>query len=296
MQGSISHDNRFQWQLDTLEKFRVNGRIYAIIPSSVWDTKQERDKFRSIFRKLVDSNGGIAPMSPEIAMKVGWGLIHHEKMVYGRTYPIFSKGSGAQPTLEQTFKVQDEQIKYQPWSERARYYVNRGLKTENLMKGLIIGWADENGFSYSKKAQTEVAPGRQLEIVCGRNKRIGVDITNSKSIISVENKWKKKEYHKYVDELWVIVVADPDVAEFDEHQIDRWNEETSPNVLVIPYWNLENFLNGLPACNIPFHIPPKKRRSLEALAKCTIYNRERIKELYAQGKRLDPQTKIRDFS
>ena len=165
--GSFSHDNKFQWQLDNLEKFRVNGRIYAIIPGSIWDTKQERDKFRSTFRKLVDSNGGIAPMSPEIALKIGWGLIQHEKMVYGRTYPIFSKGSGAQPTLEQTFKVQDEQIKYQPWSERARYYVNRGLKTEELMKGLMIGWADENGFSYSKKAQTEVAPGRQLEIVCG---------------------------------------------------------------------------------------------------------------------------------
>ncbi len=165
-------------------------------------------------------------------------------------------------------------------SERSAYYSRRGYATERAVIELMKDWMDLNGFSYSKDKQTKVAPGKQLEFVCGKNKNIGIDVTNSKTLGSVEGKWNVKEYHKYVDLLWVIVVSN----KFNKKQFKKWNEESPNNVIVIDYRNLESFLNSMNSGEINFNIPYKKKLQLESLAKCTYENHEKIRKEYEKNK------------
>ncbi|MFX1295029.1 MAG: hypothetical protein ACFFD2_09290, partial [Promethearchaeota archaeon] len=177
------------------------------------------------------------------------------------------------------------------WSERASYYAKRGYTTEIIVKEILTEFADINEFPYSDSAQTKVGPGRFLEMVCGENKKYGIDITNSKTIESVERKWKRKKYHKHVDELWVVVVSN----KFKKEQFEKWNEESPDNVLVIDYRKLEKFLNSFTDNNVPFKIPTGKRRKLEALARCTFLNKEKIKKKLKSGKKFDPQRHIEEY-
>lgn len=169
------------------------------------------------------------------------------------------------------------------WAERKSYYVKRGYSTEKIIKEILTEWAEINEFPISDKIQTEVGPGRFIEIICGDNKTYGVDVTNSKSKVGVEKKWKVQKYHEYVDELWVIVVSD----KFKEHQYEIWNNESPENVLVIDYRELEALLNGLPTNRFPFKIKPEKLRKLVALGRCTWENKEKIKNLFKSQKGLE---------
>jgi len=183
-----------------------------------------------------------------------------------------------------------ERMGYPPidWSERLAYISRRGHVTEKIVIELLKEWMDENGFKYSDKKQTKVAPGKELECVCGEGKKIGIDVTNSKEIRTVEDKWKGKKYHKHVDQLWVIVVSN----RFKENQYRTWNEESPSNVIVIDYKNLGKFLNSIESATVKFEIPSKKRAQLDALAKCTFKNREKVKREYRTSQK---QKKLNKF-
>ncbi len=171
------------------------------------------------------------------------------------------------------------------WKKRAVYYLKRGYSTEVLVKDILEEWADLYGFRYSEKAQTKVGSGRYLEMVCGENKIYGIDITNSKTKGGVEKKWKTQKYHELVDELWVIVVSN----KFRKEQFNKWNRNSPNNILIIDYRKLEEFLNNFTNDEIPFEIPPEKRRKLEALALCTYKNKDKLKEKFKKGRDLNPQ-------
>jgi hypothetical protein len=160
-------------------------------------------------------------------------------------------------------------------ASKMQYYAVRGQKTEDIVVDLIKDWADQNGFSYTTRTPTGTGI---LEFVCGENKKYGVDVTNAKNLDTIRVKWKGRDYHKFLDELWIIVVADhpPEV-------IKSLNEEAPENVLVIGYRQLVSFLNGISTSNIPFDIPPEKQRKLDALARCTFSNREQIMKRYKEG-------------
>jgi len=174
------------------------------------------------------------------------------------------------------------------WSEKMGYISRRGYATEQAVIELMKEWMDLNGYPYSDKKQTKVAPGKQLECVCEHGKTVGIDVTNSKYPSSVESKWKEKEYQKHVDQLWVVVVSN----RFNEKQYKKWNEESPSNVVVIDYKNLGKFLNNMNSGDVKFNIPPEKKAQLDALAKCTYENRERLKREYETLKK---QKKIEDF-
>jgi hypothetical protein len=171
-------------------------------------------------------------------------------------------------------------------SSRYRYYYRRGLKTEELVINLLKEWADLNQFNYSPQNQTQVGKGF-LEFVCGQNKRYGVDVTNAKNWNTIREKWEKRNYHKHLEEVWVIVVANhpPNIYQM-------LNNESPDNVLVIDYRDLVSFLNGFATQDIPFKIPTKKLRRLKALAECTFYNR---KEVIKKYKSQTGQKKIKDY-
>ncbi len=159
-------------------------------------------------------------------------------------------------------------------ASKMRYYAIRGQRTEDIVVDLIKDWTDLNHFSYT--TQTPIGTGI-LEFVCGENKKYGIDVTNAKNLDTIRVKWLKRDYHKFLDELWIIVVADhpPKI-------IKSLNEEAPDNILVIDYRELVPFLNGLGTQNVPFSIPPEKQRKLDALAKCTFNNREQIKRQFKE--------------
>jgi len=162
------------------------------------------------------------------------------------------------------------------WSERIAYINRRGFISEQAVIDLMKDWMDLNGYSYSSKKQTKVAPGKQLECVCEHGKIVGIDVTNSKHPKSVEAKWNVKKYQKHVDQLWVVVVSN----RFNEKQYKKWNDESPSNVIVIDYKDLGKFLNSMNSGEVKFNIPPKKKAQLDALAKCTYENREKTKREY----------------
>ena len=197
-----------------------------------------------------------------------------------------------------------KRLGYPDWindrGDKSSYYIRRGLATEHLVKNILKEWADLNKFPYSKKSQTAIGGHHYLEFVCNTKKVYGVDITNARYALTVESKWENKEYHKYVDELWVIVVSDKigkwsrDSKEFREI-FKQWNRNSPENVLVIDYRHLEEFLNGLSNHNIPFEIPIEKIHKLEILANCTFENKEELKSKLKKGKRFDPQRTLQEF-
>jgi len=264
--------------------------MYRILPDSVWDTKRERNRIRGAVEQFAQNHNGLAPLKSELIEEVGYSITRHEQKVYGRDFMTFIQGPGVRSTWDLNFKVKGEPLKFMDLSERMRYYLKRGFNTETLVRGIFIGWAKENEFSFSEKKQTNVGPGK-LEIVCGRNRKIGIDVTNTQTKEVVEQKWQDRSYYQYLDELWIVVVRD----DFDAKQYRIWNRESPDNVIVIDYRQLGPFLNGLYKNSTPFTIPPEKRRKLEALANCTIYNRDEIKEKFRLGKPLKPDHKLSDY-
>jgi hypothetical protein len=153
-------------------------------------------------------------------------------------------------------------------SSKMHYYNIRGQKTEEIIVDLLKEWADQNDFYYTTRVPTGTGV---LEFVCGEDKKYGVDVTNAKNPDTICVKWKRRDYYKFLDELWIVVVAD-----YPQEVFKKLNEEAPDNVLVINFRELVTFLNGLSTRNIPFSITPEKQRKLDALAQCTFYNREQI--------------------
>lgn len=124
-------------------------------------------------------------------------------------------------------------------SESKQYYSKRGKNTEEFVKKIIQDWCRQNGYSdpfYNKK----LAAHNRLEFVCELGKTIGIDVTNTKRPFgdSIRRKYIKKDYHKYVDELWIVVFSNV----YTERDYKKFNEESPDNVKVMP---IETFLAEL---------------------------------------------------
>lgn len=158
--------------------------------------------------------------------------------------------------------------------KKRSYYSIRGYKTQKEVIDILKEYAKLRGIMVSQKKATKVGPHRYLELVCGKDKIIGIDIINSKLKSTIEGKWRIKEYHKYVDIFWVIVVSD----KWDERQYQKWNKESPKNTIVIDGRYLEDFLNSLGSLEKPFKIPAYKIKLIDAYARCRYFNKEEIKK------------------
>lgn len=173
-------------------------------------------------------------------------------------------------------------------SEKSSYYRKRGFATERLIVETLKEYADMCEFSYSDGKQTKIGPDHQIELICGRNKKIGFDVTRSDTKEGVEHHWVAKTYHNFLDTYILIVVS----KNFDEKQFKNWNNESPEKVIVIDYRKFETFLNGLMNLNNKFEIPFEKRLKLDALAECTFNTRDQIKKKFKKKKN---QKSLKEF-
>lgn len=116
-------------------------------------------------------------------------------------------------------------------AESASYSVKRGKNTEMFVKTFLIEWCKANKHTepaYNKRLGMHSI----LEFVCSVGKTIGIDVVNTKdkSGHSIRRKYRKKNYHKYVDELWIVVFSNV----FTGRDYRRFNEESPDNVRVMP--------------------------------------------------------------
>lgn len=119
------------------------------------------------------------------------------------------------------------------------YSSRRGKKTEKLVKDILIKWCGSHNLpepKYNKKLATH----NYIEFVCGIGKTIGIDITNTKdkSGNSIRRKYTKKDYYKYLDELWIVVFSNA----FEKRDYNRFNNESPDNVKVMA---IDDFLKEL---------------------------------------------------
>ena len=147
-----------------------------------------------------------------------------------------------------------------------KYNVIRGKNTEKIIINILKDWCKIHNYpepNYNKK----LAKGNVIEIVCDVGKTIGIDVTNSKSYFGncVSRKWLEKDYHKHLDEFWVVVFSNI----FTEEDYKQWNNESPDNVKV---FSIDDFL-----IELDYSIDEYTKNKIEKYKVCTFHTKDKLK-------------------
>ena len=127
-------------------------------------------------------------------------------------------------------------------SELMSYIGKRGKRSEELIKEIIIDWSIIHN-KPSPDFNVKLAPGNVLEFICDFDKKVGIDVTNTKASISatvanISRKWKHKDYRFYLDELWIVVFTNILSSE-------NYNELNIRSPEDVKVFSIDDFLNEL---------------------------------------------------
>lgn len=92
-------------------------------------------------------------------------------------------------------------------SKLSSYCSKRGKNSENIVKKIIEKYCKFHTLP-KPRYNIKLSEGNIIEFICNTEKTIGIDVTNTKTKRCITNKWTTKNYHKYVDELWIVVFSD----------------------------------------------------------------------------------------
>ena len=124
-------------------------------------------------------------------------------------------------------------------SELMSYIVKRGASSERIVKELITKWCYVHNLP-QPDLNVKLSKGNVIEFVCESNLRIGIDVTNTKNRggQAIRYKWSRKDYHLYLDELWIVVFSDV----YTEHDYIKFNKQSPDNVKIM---SIETFMKEL---------------------------------------------------
>lgn len=150
-------------------------------------------------------------------------------------------------------------------SEEVSYRSRRGKNTEKLVEKILCEWCKNNGYpepTYNNKLTEK----NVIEFVCNLGKRIGIDVTNTKSPSGdvVRRKYKRKKYHLYLDELWIVVFSDV----YRASDYLKWNRESPANVKVM---SIDDFLIELDHSTDEY-----TRNKIDSYKHCTFSTKDQI--------------------
>ncbi len=148
-------------------------------------------------------------------------------------------------------------------SEQASYNVKKGKNTEKIIKPFLQIYCQRNGYpepTYGKK----LVKGHVLEFICNTGKTIGIDVTNASTKSTISRKYRRKSYHLYLDELWIVVFGT-----FTEKDYIKWNNEIPNNVKVMTVYE---FLDEL-----DYSIDSQTRQKIDKYCSCTFHTKEELK-------------------
>ncbi len=147
----------------------------------------------------------------------------------------------------------------------ASYITNRGKKTEKLVIDILKTYCLDKGISFPLE-NVKLCKGNIIEFVCNTDKKIGIDVTNTNTVDTITRKWLKKDYHKQLDELWIVVVSDS----FGESYYELWNKESPDNVYI---YSIEDFCKEL-----DYDIEESLKNKIEKYKVCTFHTRNNLKQ------------------
>jgi len=157
-------------------------------------------------------------------------------------------------------------IDYKTYSSyKGSYVVKRGKSTEKVLYDILCDFCEKNNLTRPSRNQ-KLSKGNVIEFVCNTNKVIGIDITNTMCKSTVYHKWTKKDYYKYLDELWIVVVSDS----FVENEYIKWNIESPSNVYV---YSIDEFIEEL-----QYNLDEGTKSTIEKYKSCTFHTREQYKK------------------
>ncbi len=145
------------------------------------------------------------------------------------------------------------------------YLNRRGKKSESIIYHILKDYCISKEISLPTK-NVKLSKGNVIEFVCNTNKKIGIDVTNTRTRSSVYYKYTRKDYYKYLDELWIVVVSDS----FTEEDYIKWNKESPDNVYV---YSIDDFIEEL-----QYDLDEHTKNKIEKYKKCTFHTRKNLKE------------------
>lgn len=145
--------------------------------------------------------------------------------------------------------------------ELGSYIVKRGKSSEKIVKQILHDYCLLHNLSepiYNKK----LSKGNVIEFVCNTNKIVGIDVTNTKQGRGIRYKYLKKDYHKHLDELWIVVFSNT----FSDQDYIKWNKEIPDNVRVM---SIYSFLKEL-----DYSLDESTKSKIDKYNQCTFHTKE----------------------
>lgn len=158
-------------------------------------------------------------------------------------------------------------------SKIASYNNKRGRRSEIIVKDLLMEWTEAHNLP-SPEFNVKLAKSKIIEFVCEGNKRIGIDVTNTKSKSGnvIKHKWKYKEYQNHLDELWIVVFS----FLFTIEEFIKLNQKSPDDVKIMSIWQFIEELELTPDEN--------HKDKMGKYCKCTFHNKdELVKNISERG-------------
>ena len=149
------------------------------------------------------------------------------------------------------------------------YIGKRGKKSEDCVEYLLNVWTEEHGEA-PPELNVKLGHGRLEFVFDYFGQRVGIDVTNTKgrkgnAYTTIRNKWRHREYHLNLDELWIVVFTDI----LSSEDYDKLNEKGPENVKV---FSIDGFLMELDYSTKYYDM-----NKIGKLQNCSFHNKEEMK-------------------
>lgn len=235
-------------RITTLNKIR---NYMGYCPQHYYRRQSKVDEIFNKLKKLMSTIDNVFPSKTQIDSFDSTLYMYMSN--YGGVNK-FRRLCGVTPNLFEEYK-----------SNLSSYISKRGKRTENIVYTIIKEYCIQKNIKNLIK-NTKLCKGNIIEFVCNSNKRVGIDVTNTERKEVIYYKWKKKDYYKYLDELWIVVFSDI----FTKDDYIYWNENSPDNVYV---YSIDEFIEEL-----QYDLDEDTKNKIEQYKSCTFHTRNKFKE------------------
>ncbi len=161
-------------------------------------------------------------------------------------------------------KLQRE-LGYEPnyRSAYCSYITKRGRKTENIVYDILKDYCIRKNLN-QPTTNKRFRNNKVIEFVCENNKKIGIDVTNTKTQDVIRRKWLDNKYHPYLDEFIVVVFSN----KFTEDDYISFNKESPENVSIV---SIDEFIRTL-----EYKLDDNTKSKVELYKSCTYGKRKKL--------------------
>jgi len=161
-------------------------------------------------------------------------------------------------------------------SKKCSYTTKRGKKTEHLIKRMIYQYCQHHNLPIPE-LNKKFSDGSIIEFVCNTGRRIGIDVINVKQTRNnarkdIRRKYIRKDYHKYLDELWIVAFSN--VLKNDDYT--SLNQTSPENVKIM---SVDTFMN-----EIKYTADKYTVNEIESYKKCTFHTKDECTKLMNMDK------------